>query len=299
MRIHFTVLVALLGGTAFTHAQSNWGTSATVTIALTVTYSNHGTVAKDETGRPLTGESAAPAFSNEFQVATQNRDGDTTRTVATKEYLSRPKSFRWGNAQIISSLVAAEAIPQKGREPYISGWSIIRVSASDGAVSYYARHTDKTSVALQDIGLDLVSSDAEGMLEAATVTEKSMTTTVFDLTGEGLDAVTESYSFVKSFVGMGVGNALLAINLSGVLTGGSRNVVQRERIVDPDLGAQTFSTNVRVNGPWRLTGCVGSTPISLFDETAVPGIIQGTISTAPAVIQNLDTFFPPPPEPLF
>jgi hypothetical protein len=246
----------------------------------------------------LTGDEAAPAFSNEFQVDTVNRNGDTTRTVATEEYVSKQTSFRWGNAQIILSLVEAEVLPLKGRAPYTSGWSIIRVATGEGAVSYYARHTDKTWVALEGIGLDLASVD-DSPIEASTVTQRTVTTTVFDLTGEGMDTVAEAYTFTKTFVGMGIGRALLGVDLTGVLSGSFRNVVKSERVVfDPELGAETFLTNVLVPGALRLTGCVGSSSIALFDETTVPGFIQGTISTTAATIQNLDTFLPPPPDAL-
>lgn len=101
-------------------AQSNWGTSAGVAIALTSSWSGPGTVAKDDGGKPIDedSEEGGPAYSNDYTVETVNRDGQTTKSVQTSEYYSKAKSYRWGNADIILALIDQGVIPEKGRSPF-------------------------------------------------------------------------------------------------------------------------------------------------------------------------------------
>jgi hypothetical protein len=295
-----TILACLLGGMALAQAQSNWGTAAPVTVTLTVSSTAPGTVAKDSTGRPLTGNAAAPAYSNEFQVNTV-RNGVTTRSVATREYLSKQSSFRWGNAQIILALVQSETLPRKGRFPHTAGWSLMRITSNaptgEQTISYFARHTDKTAVALDDIGLAVNAAIAQSEISASTVTEREVTTTVFDLTGGNNDITTTSLTYTSSLKAIGVGYGALGVELPGLLTASYRNVVKTERVVDPQFGTTTFSTNIMLPGVLRLDRIVAHKPLASDGTADVPGLIEGSISTAAATVQNLDTYLVAPQAP--
>lgn len=294
MKPTFPTIIALAAFAPGLQAQSNWGTSANVSVNLTVSWSSPSLPKKDEFGVVVRGEDAEFVFENEFTVTTVNTDGETTRSSETYEYGSKLASYRWSTRDILLFLVGddedpdfAPVLPRKGRAPFIAGWSLIRVTDSEGEVSYYARHTDKTTVALEDLSLGLNAvGDQDTQVSAETGSAKSVVTTIFDLSGEGNDRETASYAYSRSFKGLGVANALLGTSLPGLLTGSERAVLKTERVRDLDTGVtETFSTYVTVPGALKLDRIVA------YDgDDELPGVVEGSVSVAGATIQNLDTF---------
>jgi hypothetical protein len=284
-------LIALLTLPSWVQAQSNWGTSANVFVNLSVSWTDPALAAKDDTGKVLTGEDADTVFENSYSVDTTNSDGDTTKTVQTTEYGSKATVWKWSNKEILLALVGTVdepgILPQKGRAPFIAGWSIVRVTDSDNAVTYYARHSDGTAVQLDDIGLDLtLNEDSSVLFTAETTRTKDVTSTVYDLTGNGEDRETRSYSHSSTFKGPGTGNALLSVDLPGVLTGSLKTVLITEP-GDPDLGTDPTDTYLDVPGATKLDKIVS------YDEDAeLPtlGLVEGTISAPPATVRDLDAY---------
>ncbi len=299
MKQPLAVVFCLFGGLVIAEAQSTWGTAAGLTVKLTVSFTAPGTVAKDGTGRPLTGDSAGPAYENEYTVDTFRR-GIKTRSVTTKEYLSKQSAFRWGNAQIILAFIESGLLPKKGRAPYTAGWSLMRVTSDtptgEQTINYFARHRDGTAVAVDDLGLALrPTSDPE--VSAASVTRREFTTTVYDLKGEGNDVTTNSFAYSSSFKGLGVGYGSLGVELPGIFTASYTSVLKTEKVADPLQGTVTVSTNILLPGPLILDRIAGFKPVASDADSNVPALIEGTVYTAKASVQNLDTYLVAPPAP--
>lgn len=133
------------------------GSVSNVTFALTLTTSSPGTVAKDEAGKPIKGEGAGPAYYNEWEISNEAKKTEER----TEEYVSKMKTVKFGNKELLQELVEREILPQRGtKAPYIAGWTIVVANATttdeegdadQHSSSIYAVYKDKTTSDIVDL----------------------------------------------------------------------------------------------------------------------------------------------------
>jgi|GEM_PF-6878516 hypothetical protein len=269
--------VLALAGPAF--SQANWGSTGAVTVALTLSYTDEALMLKDETGKVLTAANGGgPTFENTFMVETLAGPVDEkvpVKTVSTTEYGSKISVAKWGNVEIIKQLVQEEILPQKGKAPFIAGWSIIAIYGPDGIpLSYVARHTDKTTI---DIPLIITP----GTPMASAKAEKTVMTDNTPLVGEPTSTIVHTFS--ESYRGPGTASVPFLggpLDVNGLLTGSTKIVLKTE-----GTGIDKIVTEVFVPGAIKLDKVLGTTELE--------DVVEGSISVAPGAVVNLDLFTPP------
>ncbi len=251
-------------------AQTNWGSIGLTTVSLTLTFEQQTLPLKDEFGKILTGNDADLTFANTYTVTTLS-NGNPIKSVSTNEVGGKWVAYKWGNAEIIRLLVESGSLEQKGRFPYVAGWSIYMIYDVEGrATGTVARHTDKTTI---PINLALVWNAGVRAISAKTVVTDNTPLV-------GAQSRTETRSFNSALKGPGTatvpyfdGNTL---SLFGQYSGGGR--------VTPKIqgtGVNRVTTFVYTNNAQRLSTIVGGSE---------GFAIEGSISVAAGVIVDLDVF---------
>jgi hypothetical protein len=281
-------LLAMLAALVSVPAQAqDYITVAPITIALTDTYAIPGLPAKDSEGRVIpVADGGGPTGENNYTVDTLNANGDVTRSVSTSEVLWKPASFKLGNKELIAALADPDAgvLPPIGSAtvPSPVGWTLQRVVSGDGSiVQYIARHTTKVSVEVPDLFFNLLDAGAS----TGTVNTKEVITTTYNIAA-GTDTSVRSFVSSGTYKGEGEGSAFGMI-LGGIFSGSWKMTVKSLRI---DNGDGTFSSElVDVFTPQKLSldYIMGSD-----GDPELPGIIEGSMSSAPGVIQDAMLYFP-------
>lgn len=277
-----TAITAVLAFAAPALAQSNWGSTGAVTVALTLTYETEALQLKDENGRVLPATEAGgggPTFQNTFTVETLGGPVDERvpiKSVTTDEYGSKLGVWRWGNADIIKLLVEDGTLPQIGRSPFLAGWSIIMTFDGDGnPTGVVARHTNKTTVPIE-----LTIQPDE--FDVGATSSKTIVTNNTPLTGD--PSTTETRTLTKSYKGPGSASVPFldgALEISGLLTGGLKVTAKTE-----GTGIDKITTFVYSNNASKLDKVLG---VSSMED-----LVEGSISVAAGVIVDLDAFNTPP-----
>lgn len=190
-KYHITILilfaVVLLGAVSPLVAQTTGGSIASVTLALKRSHTIPGTVEHDENGNTV--KNGQKRFSNPYYELYNPK---TKRWKIGEEFwMSDVKTEKYSNREFLLDLVQLGVLPEKGKAPFIAGWSIVEVNATIDmftfvAPQYYARHKDGEVVELGGI-FYMVS----GMgLEYGANKEKSMYKRLFKI-----DAVLEDGSY--------------------------------------------------------------------------------------------------------
>lgn len=280
MKRIITNLLTMLALSAPAYSQTTWGSVGGVTLALTFSTKQEALPIKDENGRVVTDpDLRGMTYQNTYGLSTLDGEGNEIRRVDTDEYGSKITTTRYGNANLIAELVLNGILPEKGRSPFIAGWSIIAVyengDPTAGALPppmIYARHTDKTTVPIDTVMIDF------GMPIDAT-SWKRVTTSNNPPNGE--PTMSESFTFNQTFKSVATGTfetSLGSITATGLLTGSVRSTAKSET-----LDGFRFVTQVVVPGAVKLDKILG---------TVDPMVIEGSVSIAAGTVTNLDTFFP-------
>lgn len=274
-----------LCGTAF--SQSMWGTTSSVTVALTFTYelpalqqkeidpdTGKLVISKDEDGKPI------PAFENNYTLETYNKDGEVTKSVTTDEYGSKMAVSKFGNADILAYLVDSGVLEPKGSKfPFITGYSLIVVD--DGMMSMvYAKHTDKT-IPLEPVDEFILGDGEEGGAFVATASRKSVETATFN-PSTGAETFSSTFSYSETYKEAGfvsVPSFMGPIECSGLWTGTYKAVAKTETIE-----GEKFITQVLVPGAAKFDKIVGVLEGDLGAE-----ILEGTISVGAGAIVDVGT----------
>ena len=251
-------------------AQTNWGSTGLTSVSLTLTFEQETLALKDEFGKILTGDDADLTFTNSYTVTTLS-NGNPIRSVLTNEVGGKWVAYKWGNAEIIRLLVESGSLEQKGRFPYVAGWSIYMIYDVEGKpTGTVARHTDKTTV---PINLTVVWNAGVRAISAKTVMTDNTPLV-------GAQSRTETRSLSSKFKGPGSATVPFfdaeTLSLVGQYSGGAR--------VTPKIqgtGANRVTTFVYANNAQRLSTIIGGS-----DGFA----IEGSISVAAGVIVDLDVF---------
>lgn len=283
----YIVTAASIAFAAPAFAQS-WGSTGAVTVALTMTYQSEALRLKDEFGNvlPDTEEGGGGStFENTYTVETLGGPVDERvpiKSVTTTEYGSKLGVWRWGNAQIIQSLVGDGTLPEIGKSPFIAGWSIIMVFDKLGnATGVIARHTNKTTVPIN-------FAITPNAFEVAAISSKEVVTNNTPLTG--IPSTTETRTYSKSYKCQATASVPSyteePFNLSGLLSGGFK--VTPKKGVDDETG-EPITTFVYSPNATRLDRLLGVGGFAPFQD-----LIEGSISMAAGAIVDLDDFFPTP-----
>ncbi len=267
----------------------SWGSTGAVTVALTLTYNSEALQLKDEFGKvlPNTEEGGGGStFQNIYTVKTLGGPVDAKvpiKSVTTNEYGSKLGVWRWGNAQIIQSLVAEGKLPEIGKPPFLAGWSIIMVfNQYAGATSVVARHVTKLTI---PIGFEITSGPESFFV--ATINSKEIVTKNTPLTGS--PSTTETRTYTESFKGRASAiipsYAVEPFVLSGLWSGGYK--VTPKTSVDFMTG-QIFNTFVYSPTAQKLDKVLGVGGADPFQD-----LIEGSISVAAGVIVDLYEFNTP------
>lgn len=161
-----SLLAAILLSSASSTLAQVPGSVSNLVISLTTSQSVEGTVQKDpETGKPITGKDdfgaplGGPAFSNEWTITKNNSEGAPLSELYVSEYVSKIRTEKYGNKELLMDLLDAGLLPAIGDgEPSIAGWAIVEVSGTvediDGLPSlvrlpvFYAYHAASGEVVL-------------------------------------------------------------------------------------------------------------------------------------------------------
>lgn len=274
-----TAITAVLAFAAPALAQSNWGSTGAVTVALTLTYETEALQLKNETGRVLSAiEGGGPTFQNTYTVETLGGPVDDRvpiKSVTTNEYGSKIGVWRWGNAEIIKMLVEDGTLPQIGRTPYLAGWSILVIFDGEGApTGVVARHTNKTTVP--------IDVDLQGGLEVGATSSKTIVTNNTPLTGE--PSTTETRTLTNSYKGPGSATVPFLdspLEITGLWTSGLKVTPKTE-----GTGIDKITTFVYSYNASKLDKVLG---VSSMED-----LVEGSISVAAGVIVDMDVFNAPP-----
>jgi hypothetical protein len=290
-----TKLIASIAGLALAGSAGaqTWGSTNNLNITLTISHTMEGTVVKDETGRPIRGEEGGPAYTNSWTIERLDRDGNPVSSVETNEYASKIGVFRYGNAQFLKELVDAQVLPQKGRAPFIAGWSLVAVwpneEDEDPSPAYYARHRDGTMVALEGISLGTEGNTCEAAREVEVNREST--------NSNGDTVSSRSYSYSSSFKGRGKGAVPGpdgAIEFTGFLAGSFKNVTKVVRTKE-DGEWNVESTDVLVPGAFKFDKIAGDYSLKSGegdDEVETAAVVEGVVTMTAGRLVDLDTFFP-------
>ncbi|GEP44757.1 hypothetical protein BGE01nite_40480 [Brevifollis gellanilyticus] len=267
-----------------------WVSTGGITVALTYSYTDEALVAKDETGKVLgPNNGGGPTFENTYTVETLAGPVDErvpVKTVSTTEYGSKITTGKWGNADIIKVLVQSGFLPQKGKTPFLAGWSLVVVYDATGVPAMYIRHTDKTSIPADDV-LSIVFD--ESGVEARAKSEKTVDTEFSPLTGEPpppttVHTLSETFKTramaTVPFVSETPGDPPIPLDLQGLLSGGGKITVKTF-----GSGIDKVFEEVYVPGAVKLDKILGTSDLG--------DIIEGTISVGAAAVVDLNLFMPP------
>jgi hypothetical protein len=274
--LHFILLV---GGTAF--GQTNWGSVGTVTFALTLHETAPANTIKDDEGKVVpTAQGGGANLTNSYTVRTFDRQGNETKKVETEETISKIRVSKYGNAELIAKLVLDGVLPQRGKTPFIAGWSVLHVYTTNEGSRFFARHVDKTIVD--------ISTNAGFGFEAATAVaqnyKKATTTTTAPITLQ--QTVTVSLVDEKSFMGRGYGGINgtgLTLSWAGTYIETGAKVVTRTEVID--------GTSHRAEVP--LSGAVKMEKVSGVNGD-FSAVVQGTVSATAGVLTDLSKLLPTP-----
>jgi hypothetical protein len=259
-----------------TFAQTNWGSTGAITVALTLSYQEEALQMKDETGKVMPiQDGGGPTYQNTFsKVTTTLVDGEPfpVKMVNTDEFGSKISTWKYGNKEIIEMLVESGLLPQIGRAPHIAGWSLIMTYDQNGdRVGAVARHTSKVTVPIEigfsvDFAINATSS-------------KTIVTDNTPPTGEMTSTETRSHaSTFKGQATMGLPSYDGSpFNLTGLVTGGSKVTPKTE-----GSGMDRITTFVYSPTPTKIDKILG---MSGMEE-----LIEGSISIASGVIVDIDAF---------
>ena len=274
------IAAALLTFTGSGLAQTNWGSTGAVTVALTLTYSTEALQLKDENGKVLSiADGGGPTFQNSFfKETTTLVDGEPfpVKMVSTDEFGSKFGSWKWGNKEIIEWLVEGAILPQIGRAPYIAGWSILMTYDAEGnPMGAVARHTNKTMMPI-DIAFAVEFA-------ASAISWKTVRTDNMPPNGEPTS--TETRSHTESYKAKASATVAFEfgepIEVVGLLTGGKKVTPKTE-----GTGIDKMTTFVYTNSATKLDKVIGM--------SSNMELIEGSISVAPGVIVDMDAFNEPP-----
>ncbi len=279
-----TALAAMsLCGTAF--SQSMWGTTSSITVALTFTYelpalqekmvdpeTGKLVISKDEDGKPI------PTFENNYTLETYNSNGDMTKSVMTDEYGSKMAVSKFGNADILAYLVDSAVLEPKGSKyPFITGYSLIVVD--DGETSMvYAKHTDRDTP-LVPVDEFILGDGAEGGAFVATASRKSVETATFNPT-TGAETYSSTFAYSETYKEAGfvsVPSFIGPVECSGLWTGTYKAVAKTET-----LDGEKYTTQVFVPGAAKFDKVVGVLEGDFGSE-----ILEGTISLGAGAIVDV------------
>ncbi len=146
--IHSLLFAALaLPGLAFSQA----GSVSTVTLALSLTYTSPGAAKKDEEGKTVkVSEGGGPVYGNEWTAFKKNSLGNILSEEQRKEVLSKFGTYKYSNKEFLADMIRSGRLPGiGGREPAISGWSLIAtqgIASPTGPGAFYVRHSSGVAV---------------------------------------------------------------------------------------------------------------------------------------------------------
>lgn len=144
-------LLAVASSPAAVPEEPLFGAISSATFAFTLTTTAPGTVAKDNTGKPLpkTDPASGPDSSNEWVVSKNGKPAERVSEVMTKSVLSK-----YSNKELLLDLVSFGVIED------IKGWSVVKVQATQthsgrepveqaaGPLHLYLTHKTKNPVCL-------------------------------------------------------------------------------------------------------------------------------------------------------
>lgn len=236
---------------------------ATVTLALTLKSQIPGTVELDDAGKPVIDpdtKKPVPAYEN-FKV-TLNKAGDPTK----EDYLYAGKiaSRRYGNAEFLRDLLAAEALGAD--ETSISGWGIFSTSRGEdgsGETTLVARKTVRVTGQPPEtievplgglLGLTIIPivSNFSFSETTAYTYDKSGDLTLQVMTGRGTFA-DEGFAYLD-FAGLEGPQ----IPLPATSAAGSMTETGSEFRWYPDPTDRSIQESTFVSGGVRINGIVGS-----------------------------------------
>jgi hypothetical protein len=274
--LHF---ILILNGSAL--AQTNWGSFSAVTFALTLHETGPANKIKDDEGKVVpAGQGGGPNLMNSYTARTFDRQGNETKKVETEETISKILVSKFGNAELIAKLVLDGVLPQRGKTPFIAGWSVLHVYTTNEGSRFFARHVDKTIVDISTnagFGFEAVTAVAQNYKKATTTTTAPITLQ---------QTVTVSLVDKKSFMGRGYGGINgtgLTLSWAGTYTETGAKVVTRSEVID--------GTNYRAEVP--LSGALKIEKVSGVNSD-FSAVVQGTVSTTAGVLTDLSKLLPTP-----
>lgn len=269
------------------------GSVANVTFALTLTSSIPGTVAKDDAGKPIKGEGAGPAYSNEWEVSNTAKNTEEK----TYEYVTKMKAVKFGNKELLTELVEREILPKYGtKAPFIAGWTIVVANATttdeegdsdQHSSTFYAVHKGEGDIV--DLSNYMDYGYGPDYAENGTYREVTKTTGV-----GGVEASTktitaafnwkETLYFGIDFNGFDSGPIVTALE-------GGFNMVGVSAIGNKLTTVGTPKVPVIVDTAGRISGISGSGPYS-DDEERERSVVEGSITFAPGKAEADVTDYP-------
>ncbi len=273
-------------------AAQNPASVGPATVALTISYSKPGLLAKDPEGKIIPAdEGGMLVHENTWsvnKVKIVKIDGESTDIPVSDEEITEKSTklgtWKYSNKEILQDLLFMDLLPGIGEnDPAIAGWTLIQVSdaGEEGFAStgrFMARHSSKLAVDITG-SIDLMMGE-EGS-SAVTVTGKSSIKTSYNSAGEELPnqpKATESYSMTYKTPGsfsMSEG----IYQGSGLLTGGHKLTLVSGKVEgDPE----TYTERLYVPTAMKLANIVGAGSVFIFtseeDGEEVPAVIEGSMS---------------------
>lgn len=260
------------------------GSVSNVTFALSLTTSNPGTVAKDETGKPIKGEEAGPAYYNDWQISNETKKTEER----TEEYVSKMKTVKFGNKELLQELVEREILPQYGtKAPYIAGWSIVVANATttdeegdsdQHSSSIYAVYKDKTTSEIVDLSNYIDFGYGSDYAENGTYKKVVKSTGVGTEDEASTTTITSAFNWKETnyceidFEGFDSGPVVTTIeggfDITGISTLGNKLT---------SVGTGEAKVPVIVDTAGKLSGISGAGPF-LEGEEGERSVVEGSIS---------------------
>lgn len=277
---HLLAALALFTTTSALRAQTP-GSISNFMAGLTLSHSTPGTVAKDpDTGKPYPKghEDAGPAFENFWTIS------KATSTEDHHEIVSKIKTRKYSNREILLDLVREGILEEIGNPPFIAGWSLVVVTdEQDEEATLYARHTNGTIVELTDY-IELPYSEED--LSADDIKFKYVYKSVEkrdDIVET--ETVTDVYKY-KQFVTFLWLDSLFG---NGTLLGGGKlgSIVMK----DED---GSFKYPLYIPGASKVNGVSGEFLMLDENDEDIFGVVEGTLSsTAGKPVADLDAILFP------
>ena len=250
------------------------GSVSTVNLALTLSKTVAGTVAKDANGKPIKKgtEGAGAASSNEWTIT--DKKGDETTTY---EEVTKILTTKYSTKEFLADLVELEIIPDA------KGWTIQKMqeTISDeggldiGTVKFFLAKKGETPISIDSI-IALSGSAKISGINLKTVTKVTPGTPATEETEGTPDVVVNlppSYSEALKFAGSLVLNVgEYTISTSGIYTGSQK------------LGKTKAKEDVILSGAGKISSLSG---ISNSSE-----IVEGSASFANGAAADVSAYFP-------